>query len=147
MTQEKTFSTLPAKDKADVILAWLAEHKALDLAALELPDNPLAEVVIVVSASSARHARGLADGLLELCGRERYEFLRMEGYQNAMWILADLNDIIVHIFQESVRELYNLESLWRGAEALNLPDKRKSHAFAVPGTVAEDKTRREECAR
>lgn len=146
MTQEKTFSTLPARNKAGVILAWLAEHKAGDLVALELPDNSLAEVVIVVSASSARHARGLADGLLELCGRERYEFLRVEGYQNAVWILADLNDIIVHIFQESARELYNLESLWRGAEALALPDGRKSRAFAGSGATAKDTTRREECA-
>ncbi|MCH5276382.1 MAG: ribosome silencing factor [Desulfovibrionaceae bacterium] len=144
MTEEKTFSTLPARDKAGVILAWLAEHKAFDMAAFHLAENPLAEVSIVVSASSARHARGLADGLLELCGRERYEFLRMEGYQNAMWVLADLNDIIVHIFQKSVRELYNLESLWHGAAALDLPDERKSRASAVPGT--EGAARREECA-
>ena len=146
MTQEKIFSTLPARNKADVILAWLTEHKALDMAAFQLADNPLAEVAIVASASSARHARGLADGLLELCGREHYEFLRMEGYQNGLWVLADLNDILVHIFQESVRELYNLESLWRGAEALNLPDGRKGRAFAVPDTAAGGKVRHEESA-
>lgn len=146
MTQEKIFSTLPARHKADVILAWLAEHKAFDMAAFHLADNPLAEVAIVVSASSTRHARGLADGLLELCGREHYEFLRMEGYQNAVWVLADLNDIIVHIFQDSAREIYHLESLWHGAEALNLPDGRKSHAFAGPGTAADGRARREESA-
>lgn len=122
MTREKTFSTLPARTRAGVILAWLAEHKAFDLTAFALEGNPLVDVVIVASASSARHARSLADGLLDLCGREHYEFFRMEGYQNALWVLADLNDIVVHIFQESTRELYNLESLWRGAEALDLPE-------------------------
>ncbi len=120
MTQEKKFSTLPARDKAGVILAWLAEHKARDVSAFDLAGgNPLTDVVIVASASSTRHARSLADGLLELCGKEQYEFLRMEGYQGGMWVLADLNDIIVHIFQEPVRELYNLESLWRGALPLD----------------------------
>lgn len=122
MTQKKDFSTLPARDKAGVILAWLAEHKARHVSAFDLAgENPLTEVVIVVSASSARHARSLADGLLELCKRERYEFLRMEGYQGGMWVLADLNDIIVHILQEPARELYNLESLWRGASPLDGP--------------------------
>jgi ribosomal silencing factor RsfS len=39
-----------------------------DLASFHLPeDNPLAEVVIIVSASSARHAVSLADGLIEMC--------------------------------------------------------------------------------
>ena len=122
MTQEKIFSTLPARDKAAVILHWLTEHKARNVDAFDLADsNPLTEVVIVASASSARHARSLADGLLELCHQEQYEFLRMEGYQGGMWVLADLNDIIVHIFQEPVRELYNLESLWRDATPLTAP--------------------------
>ncbi len=140
MTQEKIFSTVPARDKARVILAWLAERKARDVAAFDLADYPLADVIIVASASSARHARRLADGLLELCGRERYEFLRMEGYQGGMWVLADLNDIIVHIFQEPARELYNLESLWRGAEPLEVPagpgDASLSLSAVFPGGEA-----------
>ena len=69
MTQEKKFSTIPARDKAGVILAWLTEHKARDVAAFELAGNPLTDAIIVASASSARHARSLADGLLELCDR------------------------------------------------------------------------------
>lgn len=133
MTQEKKFSTLPARDKAGVILAWLAEHKARDVSAFDLAgENPLTDVIIVASASSARHARSLADGLLELCTREHYEFLRMEGYQGGMWVLADLNDIIVHIFQEPVRELYNLESLWRGAPLLDA----QAGPAAVPPAVS-----------
>ncbi|MDE7066056.1 MAG: RsfS/YbeB/iojap family protein, partial [Desulfovibrionaceae bacterium] len=57
----------------------------------------------------------LADGIAELCSRENFEFLRMEGYQAGQWILVDLNDIVVNIFQEPVRELYRLETLWTGA--------------------------------
>lgn len=140
MTQEKIFSTIPARDKAGVILAWLAEHKARDLTAFDLAgENPLTDVVIVASASSTRHARSLADGLLELCTRERYEFLRMEGYEGGMWVLADLNDIIVHIFQEPVRELYNLESLWRGASPVESP----SRPAAAPSSPAQEQGREE----
>ena len=127
MNKEKKYSTLPALQKALTIESWLREHKGRDLASFRLPeDNPLAEVVIIVSASSARHARSLADGLSEMCKQEKFEILRTEGYQEGQWVLVDLNDVIVHIFQEPVRELYRLESLWSGAEAL-------------PATAAEGK--------
>jgi len=117
MTKEKKYSTVPASEKAPVMQAWLDEHKARDLAVFTLPeDNPLADMVIICSASSARHARSLADGLTEMCKQEKYEILRTEGYQEGQWVLVDLNDIIVHIFQEPVRELYKLEALWSGAE-------------------------------
>ncbi len=37
----------------------------------------------------------------------------MEGYNQGQWILVDLNDIIVNIFQEQSRQLYRLEDLWQ----------------------------------
>lgn len=119
MNKEKKFSTLPASEKAHIMQHWLAEHKARDIAMFQLPDgNPLADIVIIASASSARHARSLSDGLSELCKQENFELLRTEGYQESQWILVDLNDVIVHIFQEPFRELYRLEALWSGAHAL-----------------------------
>ena len=123
MTKEKKYSTVPASEKAPVMQAWLDDHKARDLAVFSLPeDNPLADMVIICSASSARHARSLADGLTEMCKQEKYEILRTEGYQEGQWVLVDLNDIIVHIFQEPVREMYRLESLWAGSEPVSVSE-------------------------
>ncbi|WP_446423947.1 ribosome silencing factor [Mailhella sp.] len=117
MTKEKKYSELPASEKAPVMQDWLNEHKARDLAVFDLPEgNPLADKVIICTASSARHARSLADGLTEMCKKEKFELLRTEGYQEGQWVLVDLNDIIVHIFQEPVREMFNLEALWTDAE-------------------------------
>ncbi|MBQ9105589.1 MAG: ribosome silencing factor [Mailhella sp.] len=122
MAKEKKYSVAPASEKAPVMLEWLSEHKAREIASFNLPeDNPLADIVIICSASSARHARSLADGLTEMCKQQKYEILRTEGYQEGQWVLVDLNDIIVHIFQEPVRELYRLEALWAGAEPAAAP--------------------------
>ena len=94
----------------------LYENKAT-LASFTLPEgNPLADIVLICTASSARHARSLADGLTEMCKQQKFEILRTEGYQEGQWVLVDLNDVIVHIFQEPVREMYRLENLWAGAE-------------------------------
>ena len=36
-----------------------------------------------------------------------------EGGENNNWIVLDIGDIIVHIFQQEVRDLYRLEELWQ----------------------------------
>ena len=47
-----------------------------------------------------------------LCHERNYEYLRVEGYEAGQWILVDLNDIVINIFLEPVRELFRLEALW-----------------------------------
>lgn len=59
-----------------------------------------------------RHAQSLADGISALCHEKKYEYLRMDGYTNGQWLLVDCNDVVVNIFQEATREMYNLEALW-----------------------------------
>ncbi len=117
MPKEKKFSTAPAAEKAQVLIRLLDEHKARDIEAMRLPRSySLTEIVILCTASSARQARSLADAVSAACREHNFELLHTEGYQEADWVLADLNDVIVHIFQESARERYRLESLWPDAE-------------------------------
>ena len=35
-----------------------------------------------------------------------------EGEQNAEWILLDYINVVVHIFQNHVRDFYRIEELW-----------------------------------
>jgi ribosome-associated protein len=103
--------TLSTEKKTEALSAWLHEHKALQLVSLHV-ESGWTESLIIVSATSVRHAQSLADGLLAWCKEQKLEFLSMEGYQAGQWILVDLNDVVVNIFQTPARELYRLESLW-----------------------------------
>ena len=130
MKKTKHFSVMPTAEKTGILMNWLKEHKVRDLVGLDLCGaSPICDMLIISTASSVRHGRSLADGLLEFCHENNFEFMRMEGYQSGMWILTDLNDIIVHIFQQETRELYKLETLWR--EAVTLTDRPQPH-LAVP---------------
>jgi ribosome-associated protein len=104
---------LPTEKKMQMLSAWLHEHKALQLVSLHVAGkSSWTEALIIVSASSIRHAQSLADGILAWSKEQKLEFLSMEGYQAGKWILVDLNDVVVNIFQTPARELYRLESLW-----------------------------------
>lgn len=108
--------------RLDDFASLLAQQGAVEPETLLLThENAFADALVVVGATSRRHAQGLADGLGKLCRDKNYEFLGMEGYELADWILVDCNDIVVNIFQEEPRKLYRLEELWKGKK----PSSRK----------------------
>src|SRR5699024_5807773 len=45
---------------------------------------------------------------------------RMEGFEQARWILVDIGDIVCHIFHKDERSHYNLERLWGDAQQVAL---------------------------
>ena len=110
---KKKFSTLSTPDKVKAMLAFFNEHKGQDIVSLDLSkQSTFAEAMLVVTASSMRHAQSLAEGLILFCKEQNFEYLRTEGKQTGQWILIDCNDIVVNIFQAPVRDLYKLERLW-----------------------------------
>ena len=111
------------EQKVGQIALWLADKKATAIKALDLRGiSPLTEAVIVVTARSARHAQALADELMQRLGEHKWEYLGVEGMQNGQWVLVDCNDVIVHIFQDETRTLYNIEGLYVKAPILDLPE-------------------------
>ena len=48
--------------------------------------------------------------------------LRIEGREQAEWILLDYGDFVVHIFLEETRRFYELERLWRDAPRIEWED-------------------------
>ena len=125
MPTEKKFANVPIREKLEHVAGWIEEKKGKDILALDLTRmHTFTEGIIIVTASSIRNAQGLADHLLAESKEAHYEFLRMEGYQTGQWILLDMNDLVVSIFQEDTRGLYRLEDLWKTDEPV--VDTRKS---------------------
>lgn len=98
----------------------LMDKKADNVLALDVSSYSSAfEGLIIATAHSARHARSLADYLLEEIKKQNLDYLGMEGYQEGEWILLDINEVIVHIFTAETRQFYNLEGFWtKGKEIL-----------------------------
>ena len=89
----------------------------------------------MASAASVRQAQALADHVLACCGDHGFSYLGMEGYRTGQWVLVDLNDVLVNIFQEDQRSFYNLEGLWSEGKPIPLSLSKPSDA---PKTLATD---------
>jgi ribosome-associated protein len=107
--------------KAVKIAEAATERKAEDLVALDARGvASFADTFILATGKSDRHVRSIADAIQEAISALGERPLGVEGYKEARWVLIDLSDVIVHIFQPDVRAYYDLERLWSEAPALDL---------------------------
>jgi len=100
-------------EKAQACARCADEKKAKDLVVLELIGlTDIADYFVLASGTSERQVRTLADAVESgMKGMEIKPF-SLEGYDEGRWIIIDYQNVIVHIFLEPLRELYDLESLW-----------------------------------
>ena len=80
-----------------------------------------AEYFLILSGSSSRQTQALADHLRATLGKKGIRPLGVEGEEAGQWILMDYDEVIVHIFLDSVRDFYDVEGLWSRCPA-NGPD-------------------------
>lgn len=99
----------------------LDEHKALEIAVLDLRDlSDATDFFIVASGSSDTHVRALAEHVVEALKRGGRRPHHVEGVVAGRWALLDFVDFVVHIFHPTVRDFYQLERLWSDAPAVSL---------------------------
>jgi len=75
----------------------------------------LCDYFIICHASSDRRVRAIAQGIDEGLEEVNTKIWHREGEQEALWVLLDIGDIVIHIFDKEIRDFYNLEYLWREA--------------------------------
>ena len=122
--KEPTTENSDYTKKMKVFFEWLRKKQDWDMVALDVKHiNSVTEGVLIASAVNARHARALADWVLEMMAKSGQEFLGMEGYSRGGWILIDCNDFVLNIFQEDERKFYNLEGLWSDAPLIPMPEE------------------------
>ncbi|MGI5876010.1 MAG: ribosome silencing factor [Dethiobacteria bacterium] len=113
--------TFDPKEFAFAAVRLLNEKKASDIILLEISNVSLiADYFLICTGTSAIQSKALCDYLLEKLPGEKTPLLRLEGYQDAGWILLDFGFLVIHIFLPEERSFYNLERLWRGARVVDL---------------------------
>lgn len=100
-----------------LVVDTLEENKAVDIAELNVSAlTDTVDAMIVCTATSTRHAKSLAQKVVDQTKQSGIRPFGVEGETYGEWILIDLSDIIVHIMLAEQREFYNLEKLWTATE-------------------------------
>lgn len=107
-------TTTTGEDNAvlDLAVAAIEELKGesvqiLDVSAL----TTIADHMLICSGRSARHVKRLGETVISHA-KEAGLKPRVEGLNEAEWVLIDLNGVVVHIMQPMARAYYQLEKLW-----------------------------------
>lgn len=93
----------------------LDDKKGEDIKILDLRGihSAPAEFFVIASGNVPSHVSALSDAVFEVVKKATgANPHKVEGYQNAEWILMDYFDVVVHVFQKEKREFYRLDQLW-----------------------------------
>ena len=91
-----------------------ADLQSTDVVALEVGDVlGITDWFLVASSSNTRQVRRVAEQVetaVKEAGGEGP--LRIEGLEDATWILLDFGLFVVHVFHEETRSFYDIQRLW-----------------------------------
>ena len=102
-----------SKDVIEMAVKALEDMKGIDLSVIDIVGkSSIADAMIVVTGTSQRHVRSLAESVRLSAKEADHPPLGVEGADSSDWVLVDLGDVIVHVMTEEKREFYSLEKLW-----------------------------------
>ena len=116
------------REKESLVLAKLAAQtldnkKADEVRILDLRKvyGAPAEYFVIASGNVPSHVSALSDAVHEAVKKAMgINPHKVEGYNNAEWILMDYFDVVIHIFQKEKRQFYRLDELWSDGEEVQV---------------------------
>ena len=135
---------MATKKLTTIVIDALEDIKARDIKLINVSKlTSVFDYIAVASADSTRQTKALAKNVMDRVKENGGWIYGIEGEQSGEWVLVDCGDIVVHIMQPAMRELYELEELW-GEGSLEFPKpkpvKPAKPAKPVPKRTAIAKT-------
>lgn len=111
--------------------AWImANFKSINIKIYDVKDSSsLCDYNIIASGINTAQARAIVDELQVNLRENGSEIISLEGLTDGEWILLDAGDIIVHLFQEHARDVFDLDSLWSNFPQIEIP---QDYYFSSP---------------
>ena len=106
--------------KIGVAARAASDKKAFDLVGLDVVGlTSYTESFLLCSAASDRQVAAVVDEITRRLKQEGVQPLHTEGAARSDWVLLDFDDLVVHVFTESLRAYYALDSLWGDAPRID----------------------------
>jgi ribosome-associated protein len=108
------------------IIKGIEEVKGNDIDILDLReiDNSACDYFVICSGNSNTQVNAIVNSIQKTVSKETKDKpWHVEGAENGEWVLMDYVHIVVHVFQQHIREYYNIESLWGDAKITSIQNK------------------------
>ncbi len=107
-----------ALECARAVLEKKAENvRILDLTRL----SGFTDYFVICSGLSDRQVQAIATSVEQHLESHGAELINFEGFSDGRWVLMDFGDVVVHVFQDALRDYYDLENLWADAPRISIP--------------------------
>jgi ribosome-associated protein len=120
------------KDAQQIALAAAEaglDKKASEVAIIDVSGKvDYADYLVLMTGHSDRHVAAIAEAVDDMLGKKGWRSISVEGLPRGEWVLIDFVDVVVHVFQERSRALYDLDGLWMDARRV-LTEERSSGAL------------------
>jgi len=105
------------------IIEGILDKKGQQIVDLDLTkvNNSICDHFVICHANSNTQVNAIADSVEKKVKENlNQKVIHREGMENATWVLLDYSNIVVHIFQEEIRNYYRLEELWGDAHITHI---------------------------
>ena len=93
------------------------DKRAEDIIAIDVKNvTGITDYFVVCHGNSESQVQAIAREVKDAAHKEGINVNRLEGFNEARWILVDLGDVVVHVFHHEERDYYKLERLYRDQE-------------------------------
>ena len=99
------------KDKVSSIISIIEDKKGQDIKIYNMQGkSPFFDYSILCSGSSTRNIEAIATEIKKSSDDVR----TIEGLEECNWVLIDMGDVIVSVFNKDAREYYQLDEFYEG---------------------------------
>ncbi|MBA3075390.1 MAG: ribosome silencing factor [Anaerolineae bacterium] len=110
---------MEALDKAHAVINFLEEKKAEKIVLLDIQAiSTFTSYFIICNGTSDRMLDALSSLLRDYAKSDFKQIINVEGDSHTGWMIADLDDVVVHFFSPDQRKYYSLEQLWEKGKRL-----------------------------
>ena len=109
------------------IINAIQDAKGKEIISLDLRkiESAICKYFMICTGTSSTHVKSIESKIKKTISQDLGEKpWHTEGNNVGEWVLMDYCDIIVHVFQEKTRKLYNLEDFWGDANFTNYKEEK-----------------------
>lgn len=87
--------------------------------------SSVTDFMLIATGTSSRHISTLVEAPCLELKKGGFPANHIEG-EGTQWVVADFGDVILHVFEDATRRLYDLEDLWSAGQKIEWDVRKQS---------------------